>query len=282
MGRSTEGGDGQRDHGLEQELAGAVTTRCQRFFGTRDAVDLRSWRVLSGSDGSIGAEGVRGLSGLEISPDLVGSEGSGALGLDASSSLKLEYAEALRAGSAEGGFSVSMALSRIVRTVSFGGRNVQHVSEAAALGVYLLPVSKAHGVRGAEGPFWGPEALRLSGVQVSKALRSPRCSRFGAKPLAGLRTRWWAGFRGRGMEGSVELEVLKALRVSQRVDGFGTGGAEALRSGGTKSFGAEASAAQKRVLRRLKSSSRSAVSFPSGSEIVRLLVAKALEANRSE
>jgi hypothetical protein len=84
------------------------------------------------------------------------------------------------------------------------------------------------------------------------------------------------------MEGSVELEVLKALRVSQRVDGFGTGGAEALRSGGTKSFGAEASAAQKRVLRRLKSSSRSAVSFPSGSEIVRLLVAKALEANRSE
>jgi hypothetical protein len=64
------------------------------------------------------------------------------------------------------------------------------------------------------------------------------------------------------------------------VDGFGTGGAEVLRSGGTKSFGAEASAAQKRVLRRLRSSSRSSVSLLSGSEIVRLLVAKALEANR--
>lgn len=37
------------------------------------------------------------------------------------------------------------------------------------------------------------------------------------------------------MEGFVGLEVPRAL-LGQRVDGFGTGGAEALRSGGAEGF----------------------------------------------
>jgi hypothetical protein len=74
----------------------------------------------------------------------------------------------------------------------------------------LPEVSKVHGVLGAEGPC-GPEVPRLSGVEVSKALRSPRCQGFGANVSSDLRICRRGGSRSRGMEGSRGLEVLRAL-----------------------------------------------------------------------
>jgi hypothetical protein len=106
------------------------------------------------------------------------------LGLDAYSSLELEYAEALRAGGVRGLIPGAEGFEADCVDGPFrGAGDVRGLG--ARGGSFLLLMSKVHGVRGAEGPT-GLEVPRLSGVEVSKAFRSPRCRRFGADGVADL------------------------------------------------------------------------------------------------
>jgi hypothetical protein len=218
-----------RDHRFEQELDGSAKKPHLTSFGANDVVDLWGSKALSGTTGSPEPR----VSEVFRDPRCQRIWSVGrlcGLGLDAYSSLELEYAEALRTGGVRGlipvakGFEVERAGSLL--------RGVERAGCLGSGGVGCLLGSWCRrfiGARGADSPV-GLEVPRLFGVEVSKAFRSSRCQRFGADVSAGP-----SGFVGakafevEARKVSEGLEVLRALWADVWTV-LETGGVEALRS----------------------------------------------------